>query len=207
MIIDVFNHFMPQAYLDRLTQLIPGHVAVTAFPRLKTLVDVDARLKLLEPFGDYAQVLSLANPPLELVAPPEVTPELARIANDALAEICRKHPDRFPTFIAALPMNNVEAALIETDRAITQLGARGIQVFTHVAGVPLSDTHSAAVPPHGRARPAGMGASDARAGFSGLRQRENLAGRDLVQLRLALRNHRLHDAADLFRDCSTNCRG
>jgi predicted TIM-barrel fold metal-dependent hydrolase len=139
MIIDVFNHFMPQAYLDRLTQLIPGHVAVTAFPRLKTLVDVDARLKLLEPFGDYAQVLSLANPPLELVAPPEVTPELARIANDALADICRKHPDRFPTFIAALPMNNVDAALIETDRAITQLGARGIQVFTHVAGVPLSD--------------------------------------------------------------------
>ena len=139
MIIDVFNHFMPQAYLDRLAQLIPGHVAVTAFPRLKTLVDVDARRKLLEPFGDYAQVLSLANPPLELVGSPEVTPELARIANDALAEICRKHPDRFPTFIAALPMNNVEAALLETDRAITQLGARGIQVFTHVAGVPLSD--------------------------------------------------------------------
>jgi predicted TIM-barrel fold metal-dependent hydrolase len=139
MIIDVFNHFMPQAYLDRLAQLIPGHVAVTAFPRLKTLVEVDARLKLLEPFGDFAQVLSLANPPLELVAPPDVTPELARIANDAFAEICRKHPDRFPAFIAALPMNNVEAALIETDRAISQLGARGIQVFTHVAGVPLSD--------------------------------------------------------------------
>jgi predicted TIM-barrel fold metal-dependent hydrolase len=139
MIIDIFNHFMPKAYLDRLTQLIPGHVATTAFPRLVTLVDVDARLRLLDQFGDFRQVLSLANPPLELIGPPKVTPELARVANDALAEICRKHPDRFPAFVAALPMNNMEAALIETDRAIATLGARGIQVFTNVAGSPLSD--------------------------------------------------------------------
>jgi predicted TIM-barrel fold metal-dependent hydrolase len=139
MIIDIFNHFMPKAYLDRLMQLIPGHVATTAFPRLATLVDVDARLRLLDEFGDFAQVLSLANPPLELVGSPEITPELARIANDALAEICRRHPDRFPAFVAALPMNNMDATLIEIDRAISGLGARGIQVFTNVAGRPLSD--------------------------------------------------------------------
>jgi predicted TIM-barrel fold metal-dependent hydrolase len=137
-IIDVFNHFMPKAYLDRLKELVPDHVAATAFPRLTTLVDVDARLRLLDEFGDFQQVLSLANPPLELVASPEVTPELARIANDALAEICRKHSDRFPAFIAALPMNNMEATLAEIDRAIRTLGARGIQVFTNVAGKPLS---------------------------------------------------------------------
>jgi predicted TIM-barrel fold metal-dependent hydrolase len=139
MIIDIFNHFMPKAYLDRLTQLIPGHVATTAFPRLVTLVDVDARLRLLDEFGDFAQVLSLANPPLELVGSPEITPELARTANDALAEICSQHPDRFPAFVAALPMNNMDATLIEIDRAISDLGARGIQVFTNVAGRPLSD--------------------------------------------------------------------
>ncbi len=138
MIIDVFNHFMPKPYLDRLTQLIPGHVATTAFPRLKALVDVDARLRLLDEFDGLQQVLSLANPPLELVAGPDVTPDLARLANDSLAEVCRKHPDRFPTFTAALPMNNMEAALAETDRAINQLGARGVQVFTNVAGKPLS---------------------------------------------------------------------
>src|SRR6516164_2689044 len=44
MMIDIFNHFMPKAYLDRLGTLIPGHVVLTAFPRLKTLWDVDARL-------------------------------------------------------------------------------------------------------------------------------------------------------------------
>jgi len=138
MIIDVFNHFVPKTYLDRIAPLIPGQPAVTAFPRLKTITDVDARLKLLEQFGDFRQVLSLANPPLELVAPPATTPDLARVANDALAEICRRHPDRFPTFIASLPMNNIEATLAEIDRAINDLGARGIQIFTNVAGKPLS---------------------------------------------------------------------
>ena len=138
MVIDVFNHFMPKPYLDRLMQIIPGHVATTAFPRLKTLVDVDARLRLLDGFDGMQQVLSLANPPLELIGGPDVAAELARIANDLLAEVCRKHPDRFPTFIAALPMNDVEAALREIDRAIGDLGARGAQIFTNVAGKPLS---------------------------------------------------------------------
>jgi predicted TIM-barrel fold metal-dependent hydrolase len=139
MMIDMFNHFMPKAYHDRLISLVPGTPAVTAFPRLKSLLDLDARLRLLDPFDDLQQVLSLANPPLELVAPPDRTPELARIANDALADICRRHPDRFPTFIAALPMNNIDASLAEIDRAIGALGARGIQLFTNVAGTPLSN--------------------------------------------------------------------
>jgi aminocarboxymuconate-semialdehyde decarboxylase len=138
MLIDVFNHFMPKPYLDRLAQLIPGHVATTAFPRLTTLIDVAARLRLLDQFDGLQQVLSLANPPLELVGGPNVTPDLARLANDSLADICRRHPDRFPAFIAALPMNNTDAALAETDRAIDELGACGVQVFTNVAGKPLS---------------------------------------------------------------------
>jgi len=107
MMIDMFNHFMPKAYHDRIAPLIPDNPAVTAFPRLKTLVDIEARLRLLDEFDGLQQVLSLANPPLELIAPPDRTPELARIANDALAEICRKYPDRFPTFIAAMPTNNM----------------------------------------------------------------------------------------------------
>lgn len=138
MMIDVFNHFMPKAYLDRLGDLIPGHPVLTAFPRLKTLWDVDARRALMDEFGGMQHVLSLANPPPELIGPPDKTPELVRMANDQLAEICRKHPDHFPTFIASLPMNNVEASVKEADRAVQELGARGVQMFTNVAGKPLS---------------------------------------------------------------------
>ena len=35
-------------------------------------------------------------------------------------------------------MNNVEASVAEADRAVKELGARGVQVFTNVAGKPLS---------------------------------------------------------------------
>ena len=201
MMIDVFNHFMPKAYLDRLGDLIPGHPVLTAFPRLKTLWDVDARRALMDEFGGTQHVLSLANPPPELIGPPDRTPELVRMANDALAEICRKHPDHFPAFIASLPMNNVEASVKEADRAVKELGARGVQVFTNVAGEPLSAPKFRPVfAAHGGARPRRVGASDAHRAVLRLRQREGIAERNLVQLRLALRDHGLHDAADLFGD-------
>jgi uncharacterized protein len=138
MILDVFNHFMPKSIYDRLSELVPGHVALSAFPQLPTLWDVHARLRMMDEFGDLQHVLSLANPPIEMLGTPDRTPELARIANDGLAELCAKHPDHFPTFIASMPMNNVEACVAEADRAIRTLGARGIQVFTNVLGKPLS---------------------------------------------------------------------
>ncbi len=137
MIIDIFNHFMPAAYFALLRELAPDLPAATMFPRLRTLWDLDERLRLLDRFGDYRQVLSLANPPLELL-PPGQTPELARLANDGLAELCRRHPERFPAFIASLPMNDMDATLREIDRAVSELGAKGVQVFTNVAGKPLS---------------------------------------------------------------------
>ncbi|TMG89241.1 MAG: amidohydrolase [Betaproteobacteria bacterium] len=120
MIIDVFNHFMPKSIFERL------------------LWDVEARLRMMDEFEGLQQVLSLANPPIEMLGPSEKTPELARIANDGLAELCRKYPDRFPAFIASMPMNNVDACVREADRAIVELGAKGIQIFTNVLGRPLS---------------------------------------------------------------------
>jgi aminocarboxymuconate-semialdehyde decarboxylase len=138
MIIDIFNHFMPKSIFDRLATLVPGHVALSAFPELPTLWDVDARLAMMDEFGELQHVLSLANPPIEMLGTPDKTPELARIANDGLAELCRRHPDRFPAFIASMPMNNVDACIREADRAIRDLGAKGIQIFTNVLGKPLS---------------------------------------------------------------------
>jgi aminocarboxymuconate-semialdehyde decarboxylase len=138
MYLDVFNHFMPRTIFDRLSDLVPGHVALSAFPELPTLWDVDARLRMMDEFDGLQQVLSLANPPIEMLGAPDKTPALARIANDGLAELCRKHPAQFPCFIASMPMNNVDACVREAERAIRDLGAKGIQVFTNVLGKPLS---------------------------------------------------------------------
>jgi aminocarboxymuconate-semialdehyde decarboxylase len=136
--LDIFNHFTPRSFFAKLERLIPGHPVLSAFPRVPALLDIDERLRLLDEFPRLQQVISLANPPIELLAAPDETPGLAREANDLLADVCRRHPTRFPGFVAALPLNNVEASLEETHRAVTQLGARGVQMFTNVAGVPLS---------------------------------------------------------------------
>jgi predicted TIM-barrel fold metal-dependent hydrolase len=61
------------------------------------------------------------------------------VANDGMAEMCRRWPEEFPAFVASLPMNNVAEALKEMDRAIGELGAKGIQIITSVAGRPLDD--------------------------------------------------------------------
>jgi aminocarboxymuconate-semialdehyde decarboxylase len=61
------------------------------------------------------------------------------MANDHLAELVRKHPDRFVGFAAALCLDNVDTALVELDRAIGQLGALGVQIFTNANGLPMDD--------------------------------------------------------------------
>ncbi len=137
--IDVFNHFSPQAYFEAFCARQPQHPAATLFPRRPELYDIDARLRLLDAIDDYAQLLCLANPPIEAIAGPDDSPALARFANDQLAATVKAHPDRFPGWIAGLPMNNPAAAVVEARRAIRQAGASGIQIFTNVNGVPLSD--------------------------------------------------------------------
>jgi len=61
--IDIFNHFMPKAYLDRLGAFVPGHVALTAFPRVRTLCDIDARLSLLDEFDGLQHALRMTRSP------------------------------------------------------------------------------------------------------------------------------------------------
>ena len=136
--LDAYNHILPLPYFERLMEILPDPRLRERWPKLKTLYDVDAHLRLMDGFDDYAQVLSLGNPPIEMLGGPDETPALARLANDGLADLCKRHPDRFPAFTASLPMNNPDAAVAEAERAVTELGARGVQVFTNVRGTPLS---------------------------------------------------------------------
>jgi predicted TIM-barrel fold metal-dependent hydrolase len=136
--IDVFNHFTPERVFTQFKSIAPDNPGLKAFGALPALWDLDARRKLMEEFDDYQQVLSLSNPPIELLAGEDQSPELAVLANDELAALCAKYPQLFPTFLASMPANNPGAATREAERAITTLGARGIQIFTNVNGKPLS---------------------------------------------------------------------
>ena len=143
--IDIFNHFYPARYYERMLELAGTLKDMGKRTRdIPLLHDLDGRFRVMDEFDDYVQILSLPSPPIEALASPRDAVDLARIANDGLADLVRRYPERFPAFVASLPMNDMDAACSEAVRALRELGAAGVQVFTNVNGAPLT---SAAVLP------------------------------------------------------------
>ncbi len=136
--IDIFNHILPEIFFAEFLRIAPGLKDMGKRSRnIPTIWDLEARFRMMDEFGDYRQVISLASPPIESFAEPEVASVLAQMANDGMAELVTHHRDRFPAFVAALPMNNPDAAMKELDRALIHLGAAGVQLYSNAAGKPL----------------------------------------------------------------------
>jgi aminocarboxymuconate-semialdehyde decarboxylase len=137
--LDIYTHILPDAFARDMDRVSPGLGNIAA--RLRKVVplhDLSARFRAMDDAGEgYRQVISLPNPPIEEFASGATARDLARVANDSMAELCTRYPERFPAFVAAVSLDDVEAALMEIERAVTQLGARGVQIFTNVAGKPL----------------------------------------------------------------------
>ena len=90
--IDIFNHVMTPRYLELMKQHMKDAGIVKRMTSIRMLWDMDARVQMLEQWPDVQQVLTLSLPGPEMVGGPELSPELARIANDELAAICAKMP-------------------------------------------------------------------------------------------------------------------
>lgn len=138
--VDIFTHFFPAGYYKRMLELAGAHKDMGKRVRnIPGLRDLDLRFRVMDRFGgDYQQILSMPSPPIEVLAAPREQIDLARIGNDGFAELVAAHPDRFPGFVASLPMGDPGATLAEARRAVEQLGACGVQIFTNVNGRPLT---------------------------------------------------------------------
>jgi len=150
--IDIHAHFVPEAYLraieaegePRGVRLLRGPDGpmiqvgpVPIGPITAHYHDLDLRLKAMDAQGVAVHALSLM-PPMVYWADEASALGLARLVNDAMAEAARAHPDRF-VVLATLPMQNPEAALVELERAVAELGCRGIYLGTNVRGKELTD--------------------------------------------------------------------
>jgi len=139
--IDVFNHILPKPFFERLQKVIVNRGPIKRWLHISFLHDLDVRFRMLDEFGpDYRQVVSLSAPPIEAINPDrQITIDMARLANDSMADIVRAHPDRFPGFIASLPLNHADESIAELERSVNELGALGVQVFSNVNGLPLDE--------------------------------------------------------------------
>jgi len=145
-ILDAFAHILPAGYFDRVVEIM-GDARIS--PRVQgyqpwlhyfpALADLDERWRSMEGIEGYRQIVTLAVPPVEELGPPEITVELARRANDEMAELVAAYPDRLAGFAAGLPLNDVDASLEELARAVDELGALGVQVYTSIDGRPVDD--------------------------------------------------------------------
>jgi len=137
--IDIFTHVLPTKYKETLSKYSDRFETEKKFTERRiTLTDHNERIRILDKYEDMVQVLSVTLPPLEEIVTPKEAAELARIANDEMAELVAKYPKKYLTAIANLPLNTMDAAMKEAERAIKGLGFKGIQIFTSIQGKPLS---------------------------------------------------------------------
>lgn len=139
--IDIFPHIIPSRYKEALLDKQPKTFQKTIWYKylgiMPALTDLNSRFRLLDRYDGLVQVLTLAGPPVEDLFQVKDSIEMARLANDEMAELVAKYPDRFLAFVACLPVSDVDAALIELDRAVNDLGCKGIELCTSIHGKPL----------------------------------------------------------------------
>ena len=150
MTIDIHAHIVDKRYIDDLKSTLNLETEQTADGKTlfrhngytmawsrDDMFDIDERLRQMDRKKIDLRVLSLSTPNVymwDAVSQIKVTRDI----NDALARICRQHPDRFAG-LASLPLKNVDASLQELDRAVNELGMKGVIIGSNVDGAALDE--------------------------------------------------------------------
>jgi len=137
--IDIFTHIVPTGFAEAIKRIVPDSPAAkhidSVIRQVPTMSDLDERFRIMDKYPDYAQVLTIGSAHEVIFG--EKAPELAKIANDEMAELVLRYPDRFVAAIATVPMNDMDACLAEVDRAVNDLHMRGIMLWACWEDKPL----------------------------------------------------------------------
>ncbi len=153
MTIDMHSHVMvPEA-----AALVAPHVDLSTVPlahfatpdtqalnrkqdadRRPNMVDMAVRLADMDAAGIDLQVIMPPPGQCTYTIPAELAVRAARIINDGMAAFVAQRPDRFAA-LGTVPMQDSAAAVAELGRCMAELGLKGVQILTNVAGRELSD--------------------------------------------------------------------
>jgi len=147
---DLHTHYYPPIYFDKIRDL-PSEFSFDQSPSGQTIItyrgarffgvtppmtDVAKRLEDMDRVGIDVEVVSLSTPNV-FFTDAQHQPEIARMVNDAYAELIAQHPMRFKGF-ASIPMDHADAALNELHRAIDELKMNGVILLSNIGGQPLT---------------------------------------------------------------------
>jgi len=148
--IDIHTHYYPPVYFDRIREL-PSEFSFGQSPSGQTIItyrgarffgvtpamtDVAKRLEDMDRVGIDVEVVSLSTPNV-FFADAQRQPEIARMVNDAYAELVAQHPTRFKAF-ASIPMDSPDEAVGELHRAIDELKMNGVILLSNIGGKALT---------------------------------------------------------------------
>jgi aminocarboxymuconate-semialdehyde decarboxylase len=148
--IDLHTHYYPEIFFQMLRDT-PSEFSFAKDPTGRTIIthrgarffgvtppmsDPNKRLEDMDRVGIDVEVISLSTPNI-FFADETRQPEVARILNDAYAELIAKHPNRFKGF-ASIPMDAPDAAIDELHRAINELKLNGVVLLSNIKGRALT---------------------------------------------------------------------
>lgn len=148
--LDLHTHYYPEVYFEKIREL-PSEFSFDKSPSGQTIIkyrgarffgvtppmtNVAQRLEDMDRVGIDVEVISLSTPNV-FFAGAEHQPEIARMVNDAYADLIARHPARFKGF-ASIPMDNPDAALNELHRTIDELKLNGAILLSNIGGQPLT---------------------------------------------------------------------
>lgn len=148
--LDLHTHYYPPIYFDKIREL-PSEFSFDKSPFGQTIItyrgarffgvtpamtDVRKRLEDMDRVGIDVEVVSLSTPNV-FFADAQQQPQIARMVNDAYAELVATHPKRFKAF-ASIPMDAPDEALRELHRAIDDLKMNGVILLSNIGGKPLT---------------------------------------------------------------------
>jgi len=148
--LDLHTHFYTQAYFDNIResggdfsfdkspsgQTIITHRGARFFGITPPMTNVDLRIEAMDRVGIDIQVVSLSTPNI-FYTDGTRQPFVARMMNNAYADLIAKYPKRFKAF-ASIPMDNPDEALKELHRAIGDLKLNGVILLSNIGGKPLT---------------------------------------------------------------------
>ena len=147
---DLHTHYYTQEYFERIRDLpsefsfaksSTGQTIITLrgarfFGVTPAMTDVAKRIEDMDRVGIDVEVVSLSTPNVFFTSA-EHQPAVARMLNDAYADLIAMHPKRFKGF-ASIPMDAPESALKELHRAINDLKLNGVVLLSNIGGNALT---------------------------------------------------------------------
>jgi len=148
---DVHTHHYPAAYFELIEraggdfsfatdasgQRIIRYRGSRFFGVTPPMTDPALRLRDMDGAGIDVAVLSLSTPNVFFAEGTAQAP-VARMVNDAYADLIGAYPERFKGF-ASIPMDDPDQAVAELHRAIDELGLHGVILLSNIRGRPLTD--------------------------------------------------------------------